>query len=58
MLHLNLIQCGSVILDATSCVEIDINELTGVMRGLIDLLIGIALAAPASQMVRRVPILA
>ena len=56
--HLSLIPCGPAILDATACIKIGIDELTGVTRGLIDLLIGIAVAVSASLGARRVPILA
>jgi hypothetical protein len=55
--HIHLISHKPTILDATSYVEISIDALTGVVWGLIHLLISIVVAAPASLGVWRVPIL-
>ena len=46
--HLSLVSCRPAVLDVTSHIEIGVDELMGVTRGLIDLLIGIAVAALAS----------
>ena len=56
--HLCLIPRGPAILDVTLYIKIGVDELTIVTRGLIDLLIGIAVAAPASLGARRATVLA
>ena len=56
--HLCLILRGPAILDVTSYIKIGIDELTGVMQGLIDLLIGVAIATLTSLGVWRAPVLA
>ena len=55
--HLSLIPCGPTVHDVTPCVEIGVDEITGVVRGLIDHLIGIAVAALASLGAWRVAVL-
>ena len=56
--HLYLIPRGLAVLDATSCIEIGVDELTGIAWGLIDLLIDITVAVPASLGAQRALILA
>jgi hypothetical protein len=54
--QLCLISRGLSILDATPYVEIGIDVLMDIVRGLIHLLIGVAVAAPASLGARRRPL--
>ena len=56
--HLCLISCGPVVLDATLYAKVGVDELTGVVGELIDLLIGIVVATLASLGAWRAPILA
>ena len=56
--HPCLISHGPAVLNATSYIEIGIDALTGIVRGLIYLLIGITVVAPASLGARRAPVLA
>ena len=56
--HLSLVSCRPAVLDVSLHVEIGVDEFVGVARGLIDLLIGIAVATPTSRRVRRAPVLA